>query len=313
MRVLVSLLSVGALSLCFLASGSVTTRADHTGGGMQAMSIDMNEEATPANTSSALGTRENCARINENDVLDADEDVVDGLLIDVTANGVPPYHDSSTPGDPSDDTGGITGFSFDLAYSSANLTVQALEHDDPSINIVARNAGSSMSLISDPLPDDNSDNTYQHSPFDSGSAPPESGSGVLVRITLVSETAAVPAAYPLTLSNTIHLDVTGNAYVPTVTNNDSYVAVNTACGDLDADGVADAQDACPTIPGPPSNAGCPPPGPPAVGGTAGLVSSPEDNGGSAIRPSVIVAAIALIASLAGGVLVRQLVARRARR
>ena len=85
---------------------------------MQAMSIDMNEEATPANTSSSLGSLESCARINENDILDADEDVVDGVNIDVTALGIPPYNDGGTT-DPTDDTGGILAYSYVFGYDEA--------------------------------------------------------------------------------------------------------------------------------------------------------------------------------------------------
>jgi hypothetical protein len=80
---------------------------------MDAMSIDMQEEATPANTSSALGSRETCARVDENDVLDGDEDVPDGLLIDVTAAGVPAYNDGGTAADPADDTGGMIAYVYD--------------------------------------------------------------------------------------------------------------------------------------------------------------------------------------------------------
>jgi hypothetical protein len=111
----------------------------------------------------------------------------------------------------------------------------------------------------------------------------------------------------------VHLDAVGTAYEPAVTNNDSYVAVGVACNDFDADGIPDAQDECPTIQGPPSNNGCPPPGPPAVGGTAGLISTAQSDGGSATPGLVAILATTTIVSIAGGLLVRQLVARRARR
>ena len=60
-------------------------------GGMDAMSIDMNPHAIPANTATSIGSREFCARINENDLLDADEDDIDTLEIDVTTGpqGIP--------------------------------------------------------------------------------------------------------------------------------------------------------------------------------------------------------------------------------
>ena len=60
-------------------------------GGMDAMSIDMNPHGVPANTATSLGSREFCARINENNILDADEDDVDTLEIDITTGpgGIP--------------------------------------------------------------------------------------------------------------------------------------------------------------------------------------------------------------------------------
>jgi hypothetical protein len=58
-------------------------------------------------------------------------------------------------------------------------------------------------------------------------------------------------------------------------------------GDADGDGVLDIDDACPNLTGVPEENGCPPPGPPAVGGIAGLleadvgVGSVGDSGGGA--------------------------------
>ena len=310
MRTIHRVLALGVLfSASVILFDTPAVHADHTGGPMQAMSIDMEEEATPANTSSALGTRETCRRINENNSLDADEDVTDGLRIDVTADGVPPYHDSGTPGDPSDDTGGLYSFAFTLNYSSANLTV-----DDLTLvpSMLGRNPGSSIVLISDPTPDDNADNQFNHSPFDSSSTEPEGGSGVLVRLTLVSETGAAAGAYPLTLTDNAHLDVSGAPYIPLVTNN-AQVAVDAACEDFDGDGIPNAPDACPTYQGPPSNNGCPLPGPPAVGGTAGLIEQPSYSNGARISNVALIAGIAALFLLPGGLLVGRFAVRRSRR
>jgi hypothetical protein len=279
---------------------------------MQAMSIDMNEEAAPANTSSVLGTRETCARINENNTLDADEDVIDGLKLDVTAQGIPAYHDAGTAGYSPEDTGGITAYGFEFNYSSANLTVRAFEYNNPAVNIMHRNGGSAIILGSDPAPDDNADDVWSHGALDGGSAPPEDGSGVLTRITLDTEAAAATGTYVLTLTNHAHLDATSAAYQPAATNNAS-VAVNTACGDIDGDGVPDTEDNCPTFAGPASNNGCPLPGPNPVGGIAGLIDAPagaDERFASAWLTAIAAAALTIL--LAGGALVR-LVARRARR
>jgi hypothetical protein len=281
---------------------------------MQAMSIDMNEEATPANTSSTLGSRQNCASIHENNLLDADEDVVDGLRIDTTASGIPAFHDSGTPGNPIDDTGGIIAYVYEINYSAANLTVDAEEYMNPAVNILYKNAGSSIFNGSDPVPDVNSDNVYYSAKLDTSVSVPEDGSGVLDRLTLVTETGAATGSYQLILLNHSHIDAQGTAHPPASTNNDAYVAVNTTCGDFDGDGVLDPDDDCVTYPGPAANDGCPLPGAPAVGGTAGLIQETNDTTNrSTILALSGIAATAAIVSLAGGALVRRLVARRARR
>ena len=317
MRTVFSVLSLAFLSACLFAFEPAGTRANHSGG-MNVMAIDMEEEATPANTSTALGTRELCRRIDENNVLDADEDVVDGLFIDITARDVPPYDDNGTPGNPLDDTGGILAYQFDLNYSVSNLTVQAHQFNSAAVNLLQSNAGSALIDASDSVPDDNVDGKWYAGVLDGNSPPsvPEEGSGVLSRLTLTSEVGAVSGLYLLTLSNNIHVDTPGNGFVPDATNS-AYVAINAPCGDFDADGIPDDQDACYTMPGVPATSGCPAPTtprPPAVGGSAGLVTdtSNVDDGPSMSGPMAIVATAAII-SVAGGVLVRQLVARRARR
>lgn len=236
------------------------------------MSIDMDEEATPANTSTTLGTREACARINENNSLDADEDVVDGLIIDVTATNIPAFNNNGTPLNLNDDTGGVIAYVFDFGYSSADLTVQAGQANTPGVNILQENPGGSFINLSDPTPDDNTNDVWAGLGLDTGIGVPEEGSGVLHRLTLVTEDDVTIGNYPLTLTNNVHSDAALSAYFPDTTS-DAYVAVNTTCGDSDGDGVPDAQDACPTYVGLASNNGCPLPGPPAVGGKAGLLRS----------------------------------------
>lgn len=204
--------------------------ASHAGG-MDAMSIDMDPSAAPANTATTLGTREACARIDENNVLDADEDVVDGLGIDVTAGGVPPYDNNGTPGDSLDDSGGIIGYQFVLNYSSANLTVSSEVVDNPAINMMAANPNPLVFNGSDPVPDDNTDDKWTGTALDNSFPPdpPEDGDGVLHRITLVSEAVAASGLYPLTLTNNVHIDASTAAFAPDTTNNDSYVAIDQPC------------------------------------------------------------------------------------
>ena len=197
---------------------------------MQAMSIDMDEEATPANSSTSLGSIEACARLNENDILDADEDATDGVNIDVTARGIPIYSDGGTPGDFADDTGGIIAYAYDLGYNELSLTVDAQVYEDAGVNVMAANTGSAILNVSDVVPDTNSDNGWLSTAIDNGApSTPESGSGVLDRLTLISDAAAVAGVYPLTLANNVHLDASGAAFVPLTTNGAS-VAINSGCG-----------------------------------------------------------------------------------
>jgi hypothetical protein len=283
---------------------------------MNAMSIDMDAGVTPANTSSVLGTREMCGRINENNLMDSDEDVVDGLVIDVTARDVPAYSNNGTPGDNSDDTGGIISYRYDFNYSSANLTVQAHEYNNPSVNLLARNPGSLPFDASDGTPDDNDFDYWYSAVFDFGVPPhvPEDGSGVLGRLTLTSEPLALSQVYPLTLGNNAHADQ-NQVYSPDATRN-AFVAVNSTCDDLDSDGIPNEQDTCATTPGPASNDGCPLSGtplPPAVGGSAGLLDSPTDAGGPAGTAWLAAISATIVSlSVAGGLLVRTFAFRRVR-
>jgi hypothetical protein len=103
------------IAAAFLLSGGPdeTARASHDGG-MDLMAIDLDPFATPANDATSLGSTETCARIDENNVLDVDEDFLDGLRVDVTASNIP----ASTA---------MIGFAYTLGYSEANLTVAAAD------------------------------------------------------------------------------------------------------------------------------------------------------------------------------------------
>ena len=270
MRIIFALLSLGALFLISFLLASSGASANHTGG-MNAMSIDMEEEATPANTSSTLGSREICRRINEDNALNGDEDVIDGLVIDITARDVPPYNDNGTPGDQVDDSGGALAYGFDLNYSSANLTVIANIYNDPAVNLIASNPGSSVFNSGETTPDDEND-LFNSAAIDTSNSPHESGSGVLGRLTIASEDDAASGNYLLTLTQNGHVDARGDFFRPDATN-DAYVAIGGLCGDFDADGIGDSADACLLQAGPSSNNGCPLGA--VVGGTAGLMEGPR--------------------------------------
>jgi hypothetical protein len=188
------------------------------------------------------------------------------------------------------------------------LTVQAENSNDAFITIVGW--GPTVIVLTDPVPDDNSDQTWAAGVIDVGPGPHQDGSGVMNRLTIVTEPAAVSGQYALALTDNAHLDASGNAYSPATTH-PGYIAVNQDC-DSDVDGLADPDDACITYPGPPSNNGCPLPGPNPVGGSAGLIDHDAGSDTFTLPWLTAIAATALTTLLAGGALVR-LVARRARR
>jgi hypothetical protein len=80
---------VGALAV--MSPGGTSEAADP---GIDDMSIDMDPLGDPANdkgttgTNGVIGSIQTCARINDNGALDADEDEIDTLLIDITAKGI---------------------------------------------------------------------------------------------------------------------------------------------------------------------------------------------------------------------------------
>ena len=275
-------------------------------GGMQAMSIDMDEEFMPSNTSSNLGTRDQCRRINENNALDGDEDFIDGLNVDITATGIPPYHDPGTPSDPADDTGGITAYTFRLNYEASDVMVSIGPADDPDLNILARYPHSEVDTLAEPT----LGSLFMGS-ADYGPLPSEDGSGVLDRLKINTLSGAGVGLSTLTLvpSDSEHADAGGlTAHAPLAIFN-AEIAIGTACSDSDGDSIAESQDACPLLAGPESNNGCPPPGPPAVGGTAGLIDASSSYTGPRIATISGIAGAVTALFFAGGLLVRRLAVR----
>jgi hypothetical protein len=197
--------------------------ASHAGG-MDSMSLDMDSAATPANTATSLGTREDCRRINENNTVDADEMGVDSLAMDVTASSVPPYSNGGTPGNPSDDSGGIIAYTYRLNYSEANLSVEAQD----TAFLLSSNSGSAVFNGGDPVPDANGDNAFNAAVLDTGTGTPEQDSGVLDRLTLASDASATAGTYQLTLTEAAHIDSGELTYLPDAINN-AQVAIGVEC------------------------------------------------------------------------------------
>ena len=255
------LLAVVSAAIAF--AGLDVASGSHAGG-MQAMSIDMD---TSGNTATSLGPPDSCRSVTPATTFD----------IDVTALDIP-----------ATSFGGMSAFTFVLHYNSTS-GAQTVTANDPSFLLFA-NPGGNLFLVSDIPPD--SDGSFFTGPSDISGLPGETGSGVLSRNTMSVGAAAAPGLYQLTLTDAAHVDEGGFANIPDTINN-AYLVVGGSCDDLDGDGIPNAGDACPTISGPASNAGCPPPGPPAVGGVMGLLEEAVPAPDSAADSSASFATIAL--------------------
>jgi len=210
------LLLVVALASVSLTMGSTPTLASHAGG-VDNMSVDMDPGAAPANTTTSVGSVEVCARINENDIADADEDSVDTLDVDIVVGpiGVP----ASNP---------LLAYQFILEYAAASLNVTA---SDPNF-LLAATPGSAIFDASEPVPE--SDGALEGGAADFGGAVAadvaETGPGVLQRLGLSTVQAAAPGVYELVLDNgnAATVDLNGDALVPDNIN-DGHVAIDQPC------------------------------------------------------------------------------------
>ena len=251
-----------AVAALLLTQADGPTRASHAGG-MDAMTIDMDPSATPANTATSIGSIQSCARINENGMMDADEDGVDTLTVDVLAVNIP----SSNP---------MNVYMYHLGYSAGNVSVQF-----QIIGLLDTAPFSDVFNASEVPPD--TDGVFFSQSSDTGPFPDsyETGSGYLDKLFISSEAGAVAGEYALTLSGAGHEDGLG-FYSPDAIN-DATVAINQPCagggatptptatatatatptatatatptatpggGDADGDGVPDASDNCPNWPNP---------------------------------------------------------------
>ena len=267
-------------------------------GPMQRMSIDMN---IASNTASSLGPLDTCAEAEPGDL----------LSFDVTARAIPPYNQNGTVENTTDDFGGIIGFQVNLLYPEAYISVQSQDVD----LILGVTPGSAPFDDSQAIPD--TDGSWVSAAGDSTSpafTAPESGNGVLTRISVLIGATTPLGEYTLSLgSSTGHINARNDQYGPDATDS-AFIAVGVPC-DVDHDGVADAQDGCVNYPGPSFNAGCPPAGAPAVGGVAGLLEGPSpDLAGQRHRlNSLLFASVILLMGLFGAVAGGTCLSGRARR
>ena len=219
--------ALALVALLLLVGHVDSARANHLGG-MEAMSIDMNPSASPSNTATSLGSRETSARINENNILDGDEDVVDGITIDVTATNIPVSHP-------------MEGYQYTLNYDTPPAPgVCIVAHD--ANGLLISNLGSVIVDVSDPV--DDCDGNWRSIVVDTYQEMPETGSGFLGRLTLTTQDGVSGGVYALTLTNAAHHHINeGNTEaLPADAVNNAMICINQPC-DSDGDGISDDVDA----------------------------------------------------------------------
>ncbi len=249
-RLLSVFLLVGIMALVAFAGVKMLGGADNVSaahaGGADAMTIDMDPSTLPANTCGAPvvnpgptncvnGTVQICASIIDNGVLDADEDFVDALRVDVTLTNVP-LGDGALP----PPTGRMIAWAFTLGFDNTRV---AITGDSGTLGgtLITNFTTSSPLNVSATLPD--TTGAFTASGADLGPIPGSSefGSGLIDALTISAAAADVPgsqaaALIPLTLTANATVDTNGDSYSPDATF-DAVIAYNMACpvgGDIKA-------------------------------------------------------------------------------
>ncbi len=185
-------------------------QASHVG---ESMSIDMD---ISGNTATSLGSRQDCASTTPGG----------SVQIDVTIEGVAAYVDNAPLGTvDSNDTGGITGVYYEFTFASGVASVSNAPIPNHSLLLTA-NAGSSIFDPSDPVPDANS--PWIASPLDFGSGLPESGNGVITRLTVAIAAGAPSGIYALSLGSAAYQEASNVFFEPSTVNN-AEVRVGQSC------------------------------------------------------------------------------------
>ena len=195
------------------------------------VALDVEDDATPANTPASVGSIDLCRAANNNNILDADEDSVDALTVDavVAPSGIPPGHP-------------LVAFGLKFAYDSSALRVTAADVSQ----LLGANAGSQVYSASDALPD--SDGQYYAGAVETGPGTGESGDGVLARITFEAANTG-PILTKILPRDPEIVDNTASIVQVNVLRA-AVVALDMPCsgGDADGDGIIDAADNCASWP-----------------------------------------------------------------
>ncbi|MCH8815340.1 MAG: thrombospondin type 3 repeat-containing protein [Chloroflexi bacterium] len=189
------------------------------------IAIDLEEDATPANTPTSLGTIETCRRMRDNDVLDYDEDAVDRMTVDVVAgpSGIGPAT-------------GLIAFAYTLNFNGSTVNVTAVDNEQI--------LGSNDIFDTGDLPPD-SDGLFYVSAVDV-TAVGVTGPGVMTRLEFEAVGSGLSA---VSMSDIGAVDQQGllmhyaaaqaaTIVVEPVANSSS------ACDDADGDGISDVIDNC---------------------------------------------------------------------
>jgi len=193
-------------------SETQTTSASHAGGA-DSMSVDMDPSASPANTGTTFGTVETCARVNENDTLDADEDSVDTLRVDAIIDNIPATNPAITT-------------SFVLTFPGGGTEFTVSQVGTP----FATAAGwSTINTTDSPQ----TDGTFFHGVSDLFVTGTD-GSGAIGELTLETIAGVSTGTFPLDLTQMAHIDTDGNAQIPDSVVG-AEVAVNQSCPQPPAD------------------------------------------------------------------------------
>ena len=134
---------------------------------------------------------------------------------------------------------GLTGFSFDLAYSPTETSIQNID-----VNQLLASQGATVTNNSDPTPD--IDGSYLVSvTSDAAGATAPNGTGTLARLTLNAESFGTSNHV---ISNLVLNSLSGNITVDYLRN--GTVKIDTPClsTDLDSDTITDNEDKCISVP-----------------------------------------------------------------
>ncbi|MBI2913407.1 MAG: hypothetical protein HYY03_05755 [Chloroflexi bacterium] len=180
--------------------------------GQQAVNVAVDVD-TSGNSATSLGSRQDCNTVDIGETLD----------VDVTVDSVPKWTDANGNGvlDRGVDPGGVTAFQFLLHYDPKVLKVSAVDNQ----MLIAANGNTVPVEFSETPPDSRDDpDAFLVAFLDFGFSPPESGSGVLSRITL---TAVGQGRSELQLSDVALTEATEQGYSLYVSG--AAVAVGQAC------------------------------------------------------------------------------------